>query len=218
MWGEGWGGLQGGRDSFLRWSINTAELHRDKPEAPFHSLILSPAQPCGLLRSLRSCSLAHILSVWFMYSLTCASLYLFSLFLLLPRTVLSYHSSLFQSLERVIPLSPLLFVFFPSQLSISTTTLHSNAYAYYWVMTQYSCGLLYTIEKMPRVKCQSFLSCEICGYSNVSSVPASPYLLSQGDSTFIPSPPMCWLQYPDLLMTDTHLFSQKIVALFSDAV
>lgn len=76
----GGGGLQGGRDSFLRWSINTAELHRDKPEAPFHLLILSPAQPCGLLRSLRSCSLAHILSVWFTCSFTRASLSSFIIF------------------------------------------------------------------------------------------------------------------------------------------
>lgn len=50
---------QGGRESFLRWSINTVALHRDNPKAPFHLLIRSPAKPCGLLRSL-SRSLSHL--------------------------------------------------------------------------------------------------------------------------------------------------------------
>lgn len=77
-------------------------------------------------------------------------------------------------------------------------------------MLKSTCGLSCIVERMPRVKCQAVLSCEICPYIWLIC-PHLPIFFLTGEYILNPKPPVSWVQYPGLVTTDT-LRRKKTVA------
>lgn len=85
---RGEGCQQGGRESFLRWSINTMALHRDNPKAPFslaHSVTSKTVGPFKVTES---------------FTLSLTFYFILPIFLFLPTAAWSYHPSPSHFLEE----------------------------------------------------------------------------------------------------------------------
>lgn len=83
----------------------------------------------------------------------------------------------------------------------NTAHTYTITHVHCYIMLKSSCGLSCIMERMPRVKCQRVLSCEIWSYICLICLYLPLFLLT-GEYAFNPKPPMCWVQYPSLLMTD----------------
>lgn len=140
----------------------------------------------------------------------------FPIFLFLPTTDISYHLSLSCFIKKSKSFFSAAVVVFSSELSlvIIIITLHThthillhNASIFLWSLVRDGKDAVGQMSKIVILWELSLLVCLICLYL--------PIFLHTGEYALSPKRPTCWVQYPGLVMTDAHMVSKKILALFS---